>query len=290
MTTNLKITILGLGLMGGGMARTLVAKGFTVAVWNRDPSRAAPLSEAGARVATTPADAVTGADVVIAMLAHDDASRAVWLGEDGALAALAPHAIAIESSTLTLAWVRELAAAAGPRFLDAPVTGSRAQAESGALKFLVGGDADVLTTARPVLDALGTDVAHLGPIGSGALLKLINNFMCGMQVATLAEALAMAERSGLDAARAADILAGGAPGSPLVRALADRMLARDYTPNFLVPLMAKDLDYATAAFAEAGITLATAQAARARFLTAADAGHAEKDIAAIIEPLRAGGE
>lgn len=283
------VAVLGLGLMGGGMARRLLAQGFPVTVWSRSPERARAPGLEGARVAETPADAVRGAAVVIAMLAMDDASRSVWLGPDGALEAMEPGAVAIESSTLTVDWVRALAgemAASGIGFLDAPVTGSRDQAGSGALKFLVGGDAEALARARPVLKALGTDVEHLGPIGSGATLKLINNFMCGVQVASLAEAVAMIERSGLDPVRSLALLAGGAPGSPLVRAVGQRMLDRAYTPHFVVPLMAKDLTYAANAFGAAGIDLASARAARERFLTAAEAGFEEQDIASIVEPIR----
>src|SRR5688500_10737963 len=206
----LKITVMGLGIMGGGMASQLVQKGFDVTVWNRNSARAAPLVKAGAHLAPTPADAVRAADLVFAMLADDEASRAVWLGAGGALAAMRDGAIAIESSTLTIDWIRELAAAAQARgvgFLDAPVTGSKAQAESGALAFLVGGPAELLERARPALAAMSGNVAHLGPSGSGALMKLINNFLCGVQVASLAEAMAMAERSGLDPRRAAAVLA-----------------------------------------------------------------------------------
>jgi 3-hydroxyisobutyrate dehydrogenase len=285
----MKVSVLGLGIMGAGMAGQLAAKGFGVTVWNRDTAKAATLATAGACVATSPADAARGADVVLAMLSNDEASRAVWLGPNGALAALSPSAIAIESSTLTVDWVRELAAAAAARgvgFLDAPVTGSKAQAESGALSFLVGGPADLLELARPALAAMGGNIAHLGPCGSGALMKLINNFLCGVQVASIAEAIAMAERSGLDARQAAAVLSAGSPGSPLIKIVAQRMLDRAYTPNFFVPLMAKDLAYARDAFARAGIELKSAEVARERFVAAANAGWNDKDIAAIVELLR----
>jgi 3-hydroxyisobutyrate dehydrogenase len=287
---SLPVAVLGLGLMGGGMARQLLASGFPVAVWNRNPQRARAPGLEGARIANTPADAVRGAKIVIAMLAADEASRSVWLGPDGALAAMEPGAVAIEASTLTIGWVRELAeemTSAGVDFLDAPVTGSRDQAASGALKFLVGGDAQALSRAQPALDALGTNVDHLGPIGSGAILKLVNNFLCGVQVSALAEAMAMIERSGLDPARSLALLAAGAPGSPLVRAVGQRMLDRDYAPHFRVPLMAKDLAYAAAAFGAEGIDLASAHAARDRFLAAEAAGFETFDIAAIVEPMRA---
>jgi 3-hydroxyisobutyrate dehydrogenase len=284
-----RITFLGLGLMGAAMARRLLDHGFVLTVWNRNAARADALVKAGARIAATPADGARGAEAVVAMLADDEASRSVWLGESGALAAMDPGALAIESSTLTVGWMRELGAGAdtrGVKFLDAPVTGSKPQAEQGALNFLVGGDAATAERARPLFAAMGRGQVHVGPVGSGALLKLINNFMCGVQLASLGEAIAMAQRSGLDVRRTADVLAAGSPGSPIVKMVVERMVSRDYTPNFLVPLMIKDLTYAIETFAAEGIELADARAARERFIEAAAAGHQGKDIAAVVEPLR----
>ena len=285
----MKVSVMGLGIMGAGMAGQLVAKGFDVTVWNRNPAKGVRFAKLGARVATTPADAANGADLVISMLAEDVASRGVWLGGEGALASMRAGAIAIESSTLTIDWVRELAAAAHSRgigFLDAPVTGSKLQAESGSLAFLVGGPSDLLARARPAFEAMSGSIAHLGPVGSGATMKLINNFLCGVQVASLAEAMAMAERSGLDVRQAAAVLGAGSPGSPLVKMVAQRMLDRAYEPNFFVPLMAKDLAYAREAFGRAGFELKSAEVAREAFLAAERAGFGEKDIASIVELLR----
>ncbi|WP_082543444.1 NAD(P)-dependent oxidoreductase [Sphingomonas sp. Leaf339] len=282
-----KVAMLGLGIMGGGMARQLLDAGFELTVWNRSPGKSDALVAAGARLADSPAAAVREVDVAVAMLASDDASRAVWL-DGGTLGALRPGAILIEASTLTIDWVRTLAAAAaeaGIGFLDAPVTGSKAQAASGQLRFLVGGDADVAAAASPVLAAMGGETVHLGSTGSGTILKLVNNFLCGVQVASLAEAVAMIERSGLDVERSVALLASGAPGSPLVGAVSRRMVDRAYQPQFLVPLMAKDLSYAEAAFAGQGIDLPSSAAARARFEAAA-ADHAERDIAAVVESIR----
>jgi 3-hydroxyisobutyrate dehydrogenase len=286
-----KVAVLGLGIMGSGMARQLLAAGFEVSVWNRSADKAAPLAEAGARVGETPGDAAKGADVVVAMLADDTVSRAVWTGEDGAFAAMAEGAIAIDSSTLTGGWVAELAQMAeahGIRFLEAPVTGSRDQAAQGALRFLVGGEAAVVAAAREVFEAMGSAVVHLGPVGSGATVKLANNFLCGVQAASLAEAVALFEKQGLDVEQAMSILTDGAPASPLLKAVSRRMLDRTYDPHFLVPLMAKDLSYAGQALAEVGIVSAIAAAARQRFLEADNAGHGQQDIASIVEPLRAG--
>lgn len=284
-----RVAFLGLGIMGVAMARRLRDRGYDLAVWNRNASRAEPLVKAGATAAATPADAARGADAVIAMLADDDASRAVWLGESGALAAMGRDTLAIDSSTLTVEWMRELAghaAARGVNFLDAPVTGSKPQAEQGALNFLVGGDTAAVERAAPLFAAMGRGHVHVGTAGSGALLKLINNFMCGVQLASLGEAIGMAQRSGLDVRRTADVLAAGSPGSPIIRMVVERMVTRDYTPNFRVPLMVKDLTYAMETFATQGIELADADAARQRFMDAAAAGYEEQDIAAVVEPLR----
>ncbi len=284
-----RIAFLGLGIMGGAMARRLLDHGFELTVWNRNASRADALVKAGARLAKTPAEGARGAEAVIAMLADDDASRSVWLGETGAFAAMKRGTLAIDSSTLTVGCMRELsaqAAARGVNFLDAPVTGSKPQAEQGALRFLVGGDAALVERASALFAAMGRECVHLGPAGSGALLKLINNFMCGVQLASLGEAMAMAQRSGLDLRRTADLLAAGSPGSPIVKMVIERMVARDYTPNFLVPLMVKDLTYAMETFAAEGIELDDARAARQRFIEAAAAGFQDKDIAAVVEPLR----
>jgi 3-hydroxyisobutyrate dehydrogenase len=223
------------------------------------------------------------------MLADDDASRSVWLGPSGALAGARPGAVLIESSTVTPAWIDELAAAAARAqcdLLDAPVTGSKSHAASGELLFLAGGDAAVLDRARPVLAAMGRETMHLGPIGSGARLKLINNFVCGVQAASLAEAVALVEACGLDRAQALAVLTNGAPGSPLVKAVAPRMAARDYTVNFALALMKKDLAYAQREAARHQMALATAAAAERIFQEAIDAGHGSRDMAAVVEPLR----
>ena len=284
-----RITFLGLGIMGAPMARRLLDRGFALTVWNRNASRAEDLVAAGARLASSPAEAARDGDAVIAMLADDDASRSVWLGASGALAAMKPGALAIDSSTLTVGWMRELSAQAterGVEFLDAPVTGSKPQAEQGALNFLVVGDAAATQRAAPLFAVMGRGHVHVGPAGSGALLKLINNFLCGVQLASLGEAIAMAQRSGLDVRRTADVLAAGSPGSPIVKMVVERMVTRDYTPNFRVPLMVKDLTYAMETFAAEGIELAGARAARERFIEAAAAGFQERDIAAVVEPMR----
>ncbi|MBC8096723.1 MAG: NAD(P)-dependent oxidoreductase [Akkermansiaceae bacterium] len=284
-----RIAFLGLGLMGSGMARRLLVNAFPVSVFNRNPEKATALAADGAQIAASPYEAATGADVIISMLADDTASRTCWLGNRGALAAAKPGTLCIESSTVTVGCIRELAAAAAARgceFIDAPVTGSKTHAASGDLSFLVGGAPATVEKARPILQAMGKSIIPLGPIGSGALLKLINNFVCGVQIASLAEAVAMIERSGLDRTAALGILTNGAPGSPLVKTVAGRMTTPDFTPNFLLRLMAKDLGYAIQEGEKLSVELTTAAAALKTFQTGIAAGHGEKDIAAVVEPFR----
>ena len=233
--TKTRVAFLGLGIMGSGMARRLLGAGFPLNVFNRDPAKCAPFGAEGARVAGSAREAAKDAAIIISMVTDDSASHALWLGEDGALASAAPGTVIVECSTVTVRWIKELSAAAtarGCEMLDAPVTGSRPQAAAGELVFLAGGRAATLEKARPALSAMGRAVTHLGPAGSGALVKLINNFVCGVQTAALAEALALIERSGVDRAKALEVLTGGAPGSPVVKNFSARMTARDYTPQF----------------------------------------------------------
>ncbi len=284
-----RVALIGLGLMGSGMARRLLGAGFPLTVYNRTVEKAQELAKDGAEVAGSPREAAERADFVISMVADDPASREIWLGRSGAMGSIARDAIIIESSTLSVGWVRELAAAAavlGCEMIDAPVTGSKPHAASGELNFLVGGSETALEKARPVLSAMARSIIHVGPVGSGSLLKLINNFMCGVQAASLAEATALIEGSGIDCAKALAVLTDGAPGSPLVKTLSARMTARNYTPNFLLRLIAKDLNYAIEEGRLHSVQLTTAAAALEVFNKAISSGHGDTDFAAVVEQFR----
>ena len=164
------VAILGLGIMGSGMAKRLLSAKFPLTVYNRDREKCAPLASAGAVVAASPREAASRAEIILSMVADDSASRAVWLGETGALSGASPSSVLIESSTLSVGWVKELETAAAQRgceFLDAPVTGTKPHAASGELVFLVGGSADALDTARPVFAVLGREVVHRVPLEVG---------------------------------------------------------------------------------------------------------------------------
>ena len=283
------VAILGLGTMGIGMAANLLKTGFPLTVYNRTAAKADSLAAEGAHVAKTPAEAAAGAAVVLCMVSDDAASREMWNGKHGALAAAAPGTVLVECSTLSPAWIKELAKLAEARkldLLDAPVTGSRVQAETGQLLFLVGGSDAALAIATPALRTMSKDIIHLGPTGSGATMKLLNNFLCGVQVASLAEGLAWLERSGLDRDKALGVLKNGAPGSPLLANVSARMVNRDYNVNFFLKLMSKDLEYARATAQQNGVNLTTATAARALFESAAKQGFSDQDMASVVEPLR----
>ena len=284
-----RIALLGIGTMGSGMARRLLLNEFYLTVFNRTVEKTRPLAEQGARIAETPREAAADADVIVSMVSDDNAARSIWQGENGALAGLRQGAVCIESSTVTVEWIKELAAAVSAKaceFLDAPVTGSKLQAAAGELNFLVGGEAATLEKVRPVLEAMSRSIVLLGPTGSGALVKLINNFVCGVQVIALAEGIAIIERSGLDREKAVEILANGAPGSPLVKAVSTRMTTPDYTPNFRLSLMAKDLAYAIRESEQLGLDLTTAKVALRSFQGAVERGDGDKDMAAVVETLR----
>lgn len=283
------VAILGLGTMGSGMAANLVKAGYPLAVYNRTRSKAEPLAEQGARVADTPSEAAHGATVILSMLADDTASREAWLGANGALPVAAKGAVLVECSTVSPAWIEELSKRAGERrveLLDAPVTGSRVQAAAGQLSFLVGGSKAALDQLAPVLQVMSKEVVHLGPVGSGAKMKLLNNFLCGVQVASLAEGMAWLERSGLDREQALQVLKSGAPGSPLLANISERMKNKDYAVNFLLRLMSKDLLYAHEAAAAEGVDLTTATNARRLFERACSEGFGDEDMSSVVEPIR----
>jgi len=281
---NFTVALLGLGTMGAGMAGRLLGAGFKLSVYNRTKPRAQALAEKGARVADLPREAATGAQLIVSMVADDTSSRAMWLGDNGALAGAASGAVLVESSTLGTAWVRELAEAAqkrGCELLDAPVTGSKAQGAAGELSFLVGGSEGGLEKARPVLAVMSRSIVHVGPSGSGALLKLINNFLCGIQAASLREALVMLEKGQLDRRRALEVLTGGAPGSPLLKTLLSRIDQGTYESNFKLSLMTKDLDYSLKEGQRLGVSLPMVSAAHELFERAKRAGLGDLDFAAI---------
>lgn len=284
------VALLGLGIMGGGIAQNLLRAGFPLRVYNRTAAKAQPLAAQGALVAASPREAAQGAQIIISMVGDDPASRAVWLGEEGALAGAAPDTLLVECSTLSLEWVRELAglaAARGLALLDAPVTGSKDAAAAGELRLMVGGEPAALERARPALESFSRRIDLFGPSGSGALVKLINNLVSAAQISVLAEGLALAERAGLDMEQVVTLLINGSPGSPVVKGKAARMVQRDYADtHFALKWMHKDATYALRAADEYAVPMPTLAAAREVYQLARALGHGDADFAAVIEAIR----
>jgi 3-hydroxyisobutyrate dehydrogenase len=286
------IGFLGLGRMGSAMAERLCAAGHDLVVWNRTPERAAGLVGRGARFASTPAEAVAGAEAVFSMLSDDEASRAAWTGPHGVLTGAPLHgAFAIECSTLSHDWVRELARAAGAvglRYLDAPVTGLPSAAATGGLTLLVGAEPADLAAARPLLDVLADRVLHFGPAGTGTAYKLIVNLMGAVQIAGTAEALVLAERAGLDLDQVVAALAVGQAASPQVVRNSLRMAAGDHEREvvFSGRLRRKDTAYALRLAEDIGVAAPFGTLALAGLDRLLAAGLGEANESAVIEVAR----
>jgi 3-hydroxyisobutyrate dehydrogenase len=265
------VAVLGLGHMGVRMARRLVESGHEVTVWNRSAGRTVD----GARVADSPASAVSDADVVITMLTDGDAVSSVLFGPSGAAPALRPGTTVVEMSTIGLEALGAIAQRLpdGVELVDAPVTGSTAAAESGSLTILAGASDATLDGVRDVLDALGT-VRHCGGPGSGAALKLVLNTALVTAVASLADALSVADAVGVPRETALDALRAGPLGIAVQRLTGG-------TGHFAVGLALKDLDLALGAAGSSG-DLPAARAAGVRMRAAIDAGHGGDDISTLI--------
>jgi 3-hydroxyisobutyrate dehydrogenase len=293
-----RITVIGLGRMGRGMAHRLLAAGNDVTVHNRTPGGAAErqLVAAGARAARTPAEAARDSEAVVVMVGDDEASRAVWQGPDGVLAGgtspgPAPGALAVECSTLSHQHVVDLAAAvraAGLRYLDCPVTGLPAAAAAGTLTLLVGADDDALAAARPLLAPLYQELLHFGPVGTGTAYKLIINLMGAVQIAAAAEGMALAERAGLDLELVARAIASGQAASPQVVRNARRMAAGDHDRDVVFPgrLRRKDTVYAMRLADELGLPAPFGRTALAGLDELVAAGLGDLNESSIVEVAR----
>jgi 2-hydroxy-3-oxopropionate reductase len=253
-----RIGFIGLGIMGAPMAANLIKAGYQVTGYNRSPAAVHRLAGLGGHAATSIAEAVRNADVLITVLPDTPDVEAVVLGDDGVLANAASGLLHIDMSSISPAAARaiaERAAAVGVRSLDAPVSGGEQGAIEGALSIMVGGEAADVEAARPVLQAMGTTVVHVGPAGSGQTVKAANQLLVAGIIELVAEALVLVEASGVDPEPAVRVLAGGLAGNRILDRKAAGMLARDFTPGFRVDLHHKDLGIVLAAAREAGVII-----------------------------------
>lgn len=285
------VGVLGIGRMGGSMARALAAAGFEVVCWNRTTAAAENLAaELGGRAMGRPADVAAAADVCVSMLADGAAVEAVYRGPDGLLAGARPGNVLVDSSTVAPSMIRGLEAdvrAVGAGLLDAPVSGSVALARSGGLTIMVGGEAADLERARPVLDALARTVFHMGPLGSGAAMKLaVNAVIFGLNEA-LAEGLALAEAAGIERQAAYDVLAASAVGAPYVGYKRAAFLDPTSAPvAFALDLAAKDLRLIGELAREVGVPMPQAVANLEVIAAASAGGHGARDFSTVAEHLR----
>ena len=285
------VGVLGMGRMGGSMARALAAAGFDLVLWNRSPAAAEKLArELGARTLPRPAEVAEVADVCLTMLADGPAVESVFGGPEGLLAGARAGNVLVDASTVAPSTIRSFEASArqaGAGLLDAPVSGSVSLAQSGALTIMVGGRASDLEMARPVLDALATTVFHMGPLGSGAAMKLaVNAVIFGLNQA-VAEALVLAEAAGIDRTLAYDVLAASAVGAPFVGYKRAAFLEPAETPvAFALDLAAKDLRLIATLAADTGVPMPQAAANLAVVAAASADGHGARDFSIVADHLR----
>ncbi len=280
------ITVLGLGAMGSRMAANLISAGHDVTVWNRTSAAAEPLLSQGATQAFSPRAAVAGAKFVIAMLRDDVASQHVWLDPDtGALAGMTAGSVAIESSTLTPKWIQKLGAKMSIQnvsLLEAPVSGSRPQAEAGQLVYLIGGHADTLQRSRSLLEAMGSGIHHVGALGDGALVKLATNALLGIQVTALAEIIGLLKRHNTDVTKALAAIAGTSVWAPVATYLSATMLSGNFAPQFPVALIEKDFAYTLNAAGSAE-NAPTVAAAHHVFLQALEQNLGQENMTSVVK-------
>jgi 3-hydroxyisobutyrate dehydrogenase-like beta-hydroxyacid dehydrogenase len=287
----MKVAVVGTGRMGSAMARALVQGGAEVVLNNRSPERARALAgEIGARVASTASEAASDADVAITMLADGDAVREVWGGQGGLVAGARSGSVLVDMSTVapdTLAEFADAARTRGAGIVDAPVSGSVTLAESGQLTIMAGGSAEDIDRARPAFDLVAKQVTHVGPLGSGAALKLAVNALIFALNNGLSEALVLAERARIDRALAYEVFTNSAAGAPFVGYKRDAFIDPEGTPAaFSLDLAAKDLRLITELADRLGVPMAQARVNQSLIAEASTKLGADRDFSAVASHLR----
>jgi 3-hydroxyisobutyrate dehydrogenase-like beta-hydroxyacid dehydrogenase len=289
-----RVGLIGLGLMGRPMGVNLLKAGYSLTVWNRTASRAESLVAAGAKLANSPEEVAAASDVLITIVSDPPALEGVLWGSagsdsrprSGALGALRPGSIYIDSSTVSPALARRIATACQERhiaFLDAPVTGGTWGAEKGELVFMVGGDAEVLKDAEPVISVMGKRWFHLGPSGAGQTIKLAMNLILALQVDALAEALALVTAAGLAGEKLVEVLQSSMARAGVLDVKAPLLLKGEYPPSFPLRLMHKDMGLALDLAREAGVALPAAAAAYSTYSAVKAAAKEDLDYAAVMK-------
>lgn len=278
------VAVLGLGVMGHGMAAQLLAHGHNVTVFNRSPDRAADLSAAGAHVAETPRLAVEEAEIVVLMVADDGAIRAICEGEEGVLAGLRPGTALLQMSTISpdaTDWLYREVQSRRSTMLDAPVMGSLPEAIEGRLWVLAGGEQQTIDRARPALEAISQAVYHVGEVGHGTRIKLCLNLLGGGMVAALAEALVLSNAVGIDEQQFIKILDETNMPARLMLGKARQMAGGDFAPRFSLDNMAKDVALAVSLARSQGLHFRQGEATLANLRRSAELVGGDRDTAAL---------
>jgi len=285
-----KIGLVGLGLMGRPMGHNLLKAGFQLHVWNRTPSRADSLVAAGAKLENSPRDVAVACDMLITIVSDPPALEEVLWGrpgkDSGALSALRPGTLYMDSSTVSPALARKVAAACTERhvaFLDAPVTGGTWGAEKGELVFMVGGNAEALKAAEPVISVVGKRWFHLGPNGAGQTIKLAMNLILALQVDALAEALALVTSAGLEGQKLVEVMQSSMARAAVLDVKAPLLLKGEYPPSFPLRLMHKDMGLALDLARETGVTLPAGAAAFSTYSAVKAQAQEDLDYAAVMK-------
>jgi len=278
------VAFLGLGLMGEPMSRNLLRARFPLRVWNRTVARAEDLAREGAIVATTPAEAARAADFCVTMVADPQALDAVLDGPEGVLAGLRPGIVLINMGTQAIAQIEGIAERCkeiGAHFVDAPVTGSRSGAVEATLTILAGAEPEALELSRPVLEKLGKTILHVGRPGDGTRAKLVLNLIQSGMLQAWSEGLALGKRMGLSPTLTLQVLENSAGNSGLFRYKGPFLLKRDFSTNFSLKLMDKDIKLALEEAERLGADLPASQLVSDAFSAAMEAGLGDEDFVAI---------
>lgn len=278
------VGFIGMGLMGRPMAANLLKAGFPVVVWNRTASHAQGVVKQGARLAASAREAAAAADFLITIVSDPHALEEVLWGTQGALEGLRKGSTYLDSSTVAPSLARRIGAECkdrGVKFLDAPVTGGTWGAEKGELIFMVGGDAEVLKDAEPVLSAMGKRWFYLGPNGAGQTIKLAMNMILALQVDALAEALALVQGAGLPGEKLVEVMQSSMARAAVLDVKAPMLLKGEYAPSFPLRLMHKDLGLALDLANQIGVALPATAAAREIYSAVKGAAKEDVDYAAV---------
>ncbi|WP_068780053.1 NAD(P)-dependent oxidoreductase [Paenibacillus sp. GM2] len=285
-----KIGFIGLGTMGAPMAANLLKAGYEVTVYNRTASKCAPLVSQGAKQAASPKEAAASTDIVITMVSNDQSIEAVYDGSEGVLSGLQSGAIVIDCSTISPVLVKQTAAKVqerGGSFLDAPVTGSSPAAIDGSLVFMIGGHADILEKCRDLFEIMGKKILYMGPNGSGAVAKIAHNAIVGINNLALAEGFAIAAKSGLPVDSFLELVQLGSAGSKAAELKGRKIIEHDFTNQFSLSLMLKDLKLASSLTDNSGIPAPMLNLAKSLFQAGQTEGYGDEDLSSVVKVYEA---